>query len=70
MVPRPTAAMGTRSCPERRYAMGEIADDLIEAEARGQDYESYMMDLATEAEEEERKAKRAVRRVVKERRGK
>jgi len=43
--------------------MGEIANDLIEAELLGLDYETYMMDLAMEAEDkvQPRKKRRAVK---------
>jgi hypothetical protein len=37
----------------RSKAMGEIADDMIAAEQMGVDYETYMMDLASGAIEEE-----------------
>jgi hypothetical protein len=47
----------------RRKPMGEIANDLIEAELLGLDYETYMMDLAMEAEDkvQPRKKRRAVK---------
>jgi hypothetical protein len=42
--------------------MGEIADDMIEAEARGQDYESYMMDLAAETDTKPTQKKKIIKR--------